>query len=114
MEVVTDILKEFRLVSPARKEGNQINEEEKMAGKNLSIETRLYRAESVVRNAWDHEIIREAVSRYKYGDDRMKEGLDLSDEAVRLYHHQVNAVAAKLQATIGFHEKMGKLKGVYG
>ncbi|MCP5103523.1 MAG: hypothetical protein GY950_09100 [bacterium] len=84
-----------------------------MAVKDLSIDARLYRAEIVVRNAWDHPVIREAVARYNYGDARMKEGLDLSEKAVRLNNHQKDAAAEKFKVTIVFHEKMGKLKGVY-
>lgn len=81
--------------------------------KGFSVETRFYRAELVVRGAWNHQVIREAVARYKYDEVRMKQGMDLCDNAERLHLLKQNAAADKLNATLIFLEKKAKLNVVY-
>ncbi len=81
--------------------------------KGFSVDTRLYRAELVVRGAWNHEVIKEAVARYKYDEVRLKQGMDLYTEAARLHRLKRNTASEKIEATLIFVETRDKLNVLY-
>lgn len=84
-----------------------------MSKKNSSLEKRLERARIVVNNAIGDAAIKEALSRYNYSEEDLKEGLELYRIVDELYYRQKELNVEKLEATYKMKNKLAELKQKY-
>lgn len=84
-----------------------------MSKKKSSLDKRLERARLVVNNAIADTAIREALSRYNYSEERLKEGLELYKVVDELYYRQKTLRGEMFEATYKLDKKMEKLKQTY-